>query len=883
MIETKILLMLLLVLVTVIILYWVYLVLTKNNSSIEGFENEIELLIQTKPSRNFNKRIWDNSAYLQQIYNKQSKSVPNDLKQCITVNNNSNILSQCPISIWRPTTDAVYKSIGDVLTRLNGTPYNEIVKDARKPKTPGAITDISLETMNVSGSVLKEPEDFAYVGGFGKGELLNVNIKDDNYNRLITIIKSNYSLLGKSITQSVSDFIKNKLKGANDLSKQAFADQLFKISVSFGVQPMDQSTINNFKVIYNKYIPDKSLFAKKNNTKSNVDPNELLIFINKEKNVTFTPISKTKIQYEIVKIDVNEKLPFSKEEIFSNVPPALMENINKIIKDVNFPDTIQYSYYKFIFKNLNIIPTNKSALCNNGCVQEGGFFSKSTNYKADKVHIIGLKSGYHLSNGHYAYTKYHHNILPTHPSFDTNNYLEATIDYKLYYQSEKTVRQTDTIYTSSDVYTSNWKYIYDENPKEPNCSKSIIAFHMPNKWWEHPFIQDIYSYEITINRERLSDLSKEIAANTNPIPTPKTSTSTTPSPILANVDYYSNLVSQINDFVTTIQNPVNNDYFALSIWQPIPPPGYVALGCVFMNADSTVKPTTDLISCVPQTCVKSFKRRPWLPEDLVFKYTDATQSLAFYRNPYLNTVIVLDEIRDGNKFKNQMPDQMKYRNEAESLNWECFDIVPCIKEDEYINNLVESTKKSKQLCRASTKLENQYIEEDETKKTNKMEEEKMKKLVVDKGNYINGLMKQLDELMNAEELYKMINRGLNRFRMKKDLETQRKLHEQVADKMMKTRGFEIGFDDPSQFDKFKGILNQYVVSKATKPPTELAPPKNCPVCRIPDTDEFVEISKLKMCYGCVENVVRELIDTRRLAGEPIPPELKALEDRMNAQ
>ena len=56
---------------------------------------------------------------------------------------------------------------------------------------------------------------------------------------------------------------------------------------------------------------------------------------------------------------------------------------------------------------------------------------------------------------------------------------------------------------------------------------------------------------------------------------------------------------------------------------------------------------------------------------------------------------------------------------------------------------------------------------------------------------------------------------------------------------------------------------------------------NCPICKIPDTDEFIELNKLKMCYGCVEDVVRQLIGEKKAAGESIPPELQALGNQIN--
>jgi hypothetical protein len=116
-------------------------------------------------------------------------------------------------------------------------------------------------------------------------------------------------------------------------------------------------------------------------------------------------------------------------------------------------------------------------------------------------------------------------------------------------------------------------------------------------------------------------------------------------------ELYDNLNNETGDFIAKNNDLSNATYRALTIWQPIPPPGYVALGCIFVNSSSRVeKPSKDLIACVPKSCAKNFKRRTWIPEDLIFRYTDDTQSLAFYRNPYLGTVVVMNEKINNSEF-----------------------------------------------------------------------------------------------------------------------------------------------------------------------------------------------------------------------------------------
>jgi hypothetical protein len=82
-------------------------------------------------------------------------------------------------------------------------------------------------------------------------------------------------------------------------------------------------------------------------------------------------------------------------------------------------------------------------------------------------------------------------------------------------------------------------------------------------------------------------------------------------------------------------------------------------------------------------------------------------------------------------------------------------------------------------------------------------------------------------------------------------------------------------DDPQ---KFKDLLQRFIVARGIK--GKSGEPQDCPVCKIPDTADMVKLKDLKMCYGCVEDVVRELIGAKRATGEAIPPELQELENRM---
>jgi hypothetical protein len=131
--------------------------------------------------------------------------------------------------------------------------------------------------------------------------------------------------------------------------------------------------------------------------------------------------------------------------------------------------------------------------------------------------------------------------------------------------------------------------------------------------------------------------------------------------------------------------------------------------------------------------------------------------------------------------------------------------------------------------------------------------------------------------MSEDELYKLIIEGINRYKAKKDLQEQHQLHGKVADKLLQTRGLEISWDVPEEMMKFKDLLKDFVVAQYGRVSQE---EKDCPVCKLPDTTGYVKMKDLELCYGCLEDVVRELVGKKKAAGEPIPAELQELQNKI---
>jgi hypothetical protein len=850
----------------VIIVYWIYLIYKKGrqNNEIEGFDtsNAVKMLVETSKNKNFSLKVWDNQTFLVGLYLDQNMTIPVNYKECLSVNqkNASDLTTtstKCPISIWRPFNQQGYFSVGDVITRSFISPSNEVVTDIRVAKTPGAINDKGLDTLSVIGSALKEPEDFVYIGSFGTGEMINSLETNDKFNRIKQIIKNNYVSMVKNMDTIITK-LKSEVNQAKLDTLDIFAEQLYKITKSYKAQPINQNTLSLLKEAYNNYAGGNKISQEKE---------KVVAFINTEKNKPISSLSTSlsnTITYEIEKRTVSLDVPYQITELLKTFSENMVKNILNFInlQKLNQQKKIEFNYYVFRLKNLNIIPTINTNPTTNPADITG-------KYIADKLHIIGVNPGTPTRSGH-IYKKYvvsargkryrANGYYFLHSELPIGDKVEATIDYSLLFDKRNKPRLKDVIYKSNILDTSRWKEI--SNINDENADKTILSFHTRYSTAVHPQILDIYSLEYTVNRYIVDNFNNNIIAEQNVI------------------NNYNILVKEIQEFADTSNLLNDYNYKALSIWQPIPPPGYVAMGFVFLNSDNTVKPRNDMIMCIPETCAKSFKRRQWLPEDLIFKYVDNTQQLAFYRNPYVGTVVVIDEKKNNGEFNGNLPNQMKYRNDPKSPNWECFDIVACIKESDFINNLDEGQKKSVQMCKSYRGLENQTIEKKEKNKIIKKEEEKMKRVLSQKKKYIDDLMKNLNEMMNDEELYKMINRGLNRYKMKTKLEHQRNIHEKVADKMMRTRGLEISLDNPVEFGQFKDNLQKFVVARGLNL-TSSEEPDNCPVCKLPDTTDMVNMNDLKMCYGCVEDVVREMIGSKKAAGEEIPPELLELENSIN--
>ena len=114
-----------------------------------------------------------------------------------------------------------------------------------------------------------------------------------------------------------------------------------------------------------------------------------------------------------------------------------------------------------------------------------------------------------------------------------------------------------------------------------------------------------------------------------------------------------------------------------SIWRPIPPTGYVALGDVFHYSPTGDKPNKNIIRCVPKECIDEITPfNNYVNNDYSFKTPDSITDF----NGQSNVVV-----RD---IGGQKRDTDKITNENCKLNWRLYNpsIIPEVVENENARN-----------------------------------------------------------------------------------------------------------------------------------------------------------------------------------------------------
>lgn len=340
-------------------------------------------------------------------------------------------------------------------------------------------------------------------------------------------------------------------------------------------------------------------------------------------------------------------------------------------------------------------------------------------------------------------------------------------------------------------------------------------------------------------------------------------------------DYFKHLLDTrfqtLQDLVSQAQiarqKEKTGQYYQITVWQPQAPDGFIALGYVATNSQE--KPNKNSVVCLPKNCVKAFNRRTWIPEDKVWEVVVNKTKYSFWRNPYLGTMVV----SVGNKLPNQIPVADK------QSKWLCYDIIPCIKECDYVDRLATADKKSKNLCRAYKKVNKEMGGDNSQYNQADWEETKqLRGMVNERKTYLKDLVERIKKTLKEEELYQELTKAHHRYHFRNSVEEQREIEDKIVNKLLNEKGLKVDVLAPGGLGKVRQLL-QTLVKQEYNPEEPIC--DDCPMCPAPDLEGLVKLKDLGGCYGCIEHLVAELIGDLSNSGEEIPEELKKLQEEIN--
>ena len=440
-----------------------------------------------------------------------------------------------------------------------------------------------------------EPEDFVYVGSFGSEKMPDRLMLNEQVNQSLKKIAFYLDIFKTAINEKKQFFINN----INKINKDVQDSFGFYINQLSAINPFEPITLNSIYTLRN--IINDNNFTVNNNV------NNLLNTI-----ISSNPTERNnKLLFGITQNNKSVIHNYTISSVISRMPYDI---VSQVFKDYNYADEqniFSYKLYDYFMTNLNILTPQ----------QLSGRFGNTLNYS------------YNPNNNHLA------NYIDNHSLIISPNNVKITLNT---YQDEIYSSRKNFFDSIAAGFTGSDQY---EDKNRIKFRNSIIGkLNAPDQTMltYHPSFGYSDFQDTKINSLAISVLSDYISTLENDINNDSSLK-----------DKYNNLINAINNYYMIAPAvSIKLDYYKLSIWQPIPPLGYVALGYVFTNDNQDVKPDKSMIKCIPNTCVKSFKRRKWTKDDIVYLYSDLTQKFAFYRNPYLGTCVVVDLNKNVNNNSN---------------------------------------------------------------------------------------------------------------------------------------------------------------------------------------------------------------------------------------
>ena len=565
--------------IVIILIYLIYLNFIKKGN-IEGFSGlseyvdpaeKIDTLITSQISKTFEKEIWNNQTVLDALPTAAGINLPVSFAECNAIGSRD-LLTQCPVSIWEPpTSDYGFSNVGHIISRNFVKPSIEKIIDYRQPKTPAGTIEKSLDTMLVAGANLKDPEDYIYVGSFGSGEFSYNELSNETYKKKLNDTVTYVVSLINSINAKLNAITSNiNLVNASIINKTVI--YLNRMLPYINVESANQTTIDNANEILNTT-------PKNNNNVINTFKKLITNFQTKDKSLS--------VKINIEKTDFIVENEYITSKLTKDLPGKIRNHISNGVK-VDQKSSISGFFYTITFSNIQTV-------------------SQSAKIASYTLGDQTVSSANDLESSKFTAS----------PNFQlVIKYTESYWSYRYH-----------TAWSYADA--RNKRYVDLDKEVDSGITEPIIISNDGSP----PITEKIFSYNQNIRREDEDDAShprKHILEYYKIIP-PAILTNTIYGALLDNTNqaFLDGFNTTINQIKTLVPNAFETTYRTLTIWQPVPPKEYVALGFYFTNKGKDNKPSKTGLKCIPKSCAKSFNRRLWRKEDLIFIYKDQTQHLHF--------------------------------------------------------------------------------------------------------------------------------------------------------------------------------------------------------------------------------------------------------------
>lgn len=850
------------IIITLILAVKVYEYISQKYFNIEGFE-EIKSIVTREYTTKYlnNSPIWSNKFYNMQFDNDINKM-------------------QSPISFWQPDIDIINN---EKKTQLKMTGYSISNNNEYKPP--------SIKTLIVDGDV-KMPSDFNKIGEISgiSGDIDwnnpdQFNILNDMQNSFNTIQDIHgFNNLYNNIYSNYVD-IKNLYKTYNNVLISSMNDMVLKSLKFMGmqyygylnyiIQPPGTRNYFSMQDLKNDGIIESS--------ESSNGEGYVTMFIPFGLNVElYSDANYEGAKYDIISPDNPTERNATIDD--SNISSDYKQ-ISDYLLEKGLDDNSRIKVcYPLPEKYDNFYSLNGGTAYNNVRVPTNKYLNETLN-----THILSVKQN-----------NYIHVV-----TFDiklSKIFENAGVDYKLENITEmKTLINNINLLDDISNKVNLQRIIHLKNSlskiKDFIINNATVRYQhfylLPALFKEYKLITRSFIVKPSekFYDNIISSITNELN-NTNPL------TYFMEKPKLFDIDYSSkgNIYKKLNDiYIITDTNYTNNNNFGaieynsnksdittrekefdifniiiksienktlglapLSVYSPIAPKNYKALGDIILgklsttsnNIDDLLKLKTDKkYACVPEHCVMHV--RPWRTTDLFYEINTSTNNnqsnyLGFYMNPYTGTFKVSNA-------KGVLPTGSVEK------------VVACVKKCNVIDNLIRSNdcitktaKNNKNLLNdtpvidtSSSDAESQYYEDKIAQQT----------------EVINELKKRAINIQINDDKYDIINKAENRAKLQNYVDKQKENIDIITQKLLgSTNRIDVNVRIPANLrikviNNITNLINnspnmskeqkQYLINQALNitDSNELQSILNkCPTY---DLDGFVKKTVVNdVCYGC---------------------------------